>query len=436
VRFAHEHFLCFIFIFAIFYLLFDMRFSDPIKIAYKNLLAAKFRSFLTILGIVIGIASVIVIMAIGTSAQELILDQVKGVGSNLIGVLPGASEEKGPPASAMGVIITTLKYDDLKALLQENNVPNVVSGAGYISGNDTVRYQSVDKNFTFRGTTASYVDVENAEIAAGRFFTKEEETSLARLAVLGSSAAEDLFEGNDAVGKKIKIGDQSFEVIGVFKERGSTAFSNQDTAIFMPLFTAQKIMLGVDYLNFVRLKADSEENIDRAKADVIATLRDQHDIKKAGDEDFSVRDQKTGLEAITKVTGAIKYFLTAIAAISLIVGGVGIMNTMLISVNQRIQEVGLRKAIGAKNSVIMLQFLMESAVITLIGGIIGIIGGILVSLAAALIIQKLGYHWPFVVTLSSVVLAVLISGLIGIFFGIYPARKAARLNVVEALRYE
>lgn len=414
-----------------------MRFSDPIKIALNNLKAAKFRSFLTILGIVIGIASVIIIMAIGTSAQELILDQVRGVGSNLIGVLPGASEESEPPASAMGVVITTLKYDDLKALLQKNNVPNVTDGAGYISGNDTVQYEGKDKNYTFRGTTASYINVENAEIESGRFFTKEEEISLTRLAVLGSEVAADLFgEGGDAIGKKIKIGDQSFEIIGIFKRRGSTAFSNQDTAIFMPLFTAQKIMLGVDYLNFIRLKVDSEENIDRAKADIIATLREQHDIKKAGDDDFSVRDQKAGLDAITKVTGAIKYFLTAIAAISLLVGGVGIMNTMLISVNQRIQEVGLRKAIGAKNSVIMFQFLTESVVITLIGGIVGILGGIAVSFVAALIIQRLGYHWPFVVTISSIVLAVSISALVGIFFGLYPARKAARLNVVEALRYE
>jgi len=376
-------------------------------------------------------------MAIGTSAQELILSQVRDIGSNLIGVLPGASEESGPPASALGVVITTLKYDDLKALLQKNNAPNIVDGAGYISGNDTVQYQGKDKNYTFQGTTASYVDVENSEIENGRFFTKEEEASLARIAVVGSEVAAELFgESGNAVGKKIKIGDQNFEVIGILAERGSTAFSNQDTTVFMPLYTAQKIMLGVDYLNFIRLKADSEENIDRAKADVIATLRERHDIKKSGDEDFSVRDQRAGLDIIMNVTGAIKYFLAAIAAVSLMVGGVGIMNTMLISVNQRIQEVGLRKAVGAGNSAIMLQFLAESVVVTLIGGIAGIVGGVLVSLAAALIIQQLGYHWPFIVTPSSIALAVLISGFIGIFFGLYPAKKAAKLNVVESLRYE
>ncbi len=414
-----------------------MRLSDPVKIAYNNLRAAKFRSFLTILGIVIGIASVIIIMAVGTSAQELILDQVRGVGSNLIGVLPGGSEEKGPPASAFGTIITTLKYDDLKALLQKNNVPNVVDGAGYISGNNTVQYGSTDKNYTFQGTTASYVSVENTGVARGRFFTKEEETSLSRFAVLGSDVANELFgDTTDPIGKKIKIGDQSFDVIGILAKRGSTAFSNQDATIFMPVFTAQKIMLGVDYLNFIRLKADSEANIDRAKADVTTTLRERHKIKKNESDDFSVRDQRTGLEAITNITGAIKYFLAAIAAISLLVGGVGIMNTMLISVNERIREVGLRKALGAKNSVILLQFLMESVVTTLVGGIVGILGGVLVSFVAAIVIQKLGYHWPFIITFSSVALAVSISALVGIFFGLYPARRAAKLNVVEALRYE
>ena len=381
-----------------------MRFYDPVKIAYKNLIAAKFRSFLTILGIVIGIASVIIIIAIGSSAQELILDQVKGVGSNLIGVLPGASEEKGPPASAMGVIITTLKYDDLKAILQKNNAPDVVSGAAYISGNDTVQYEDKDKNFTFQGTTASYINVENAEIDKGRFFTKEEEISLSRYAVLGSEVASDLFGADsDPIGKRIKIGKQNFEVIGVFTKRGSAAFSNQDTAIFMPLYTAQKVMLGVDYLNFIRVKVDSEENIDRAKLDIITTLREQHNIKKPSDDDFSVRDQKAGLDAITNITGAIKYFLAAI---------------------------------GAKNSLIMLQFLVESIFVTLLGGVIGIVIGILVTFLAAVIIQKLGYHWPFIVTMSSILLATGISLLIGIFFGLYPARKASKLNIVEALRYE
>lgn len=414
-----------------------MRLSDPLKISYRNILAAKVRSFLTILGIIIGIASVIIIMAIGTSAQQLILNQIRGIGSNLIGVLPGASEEKGPPAGAFGIAITTLKYADLQAILKKQNVPNVEDGAAYVNGNKTAQFQDQSKSTAFTGTTASYISVENASVANGRFFTKEEEAGLSRVAVLGSQVSQDFFGANfDPIGKRLKIGDQSFTVIGVLASRGSTAFSNQDKSIFIPLFTAQKIMLGIDYINFLRLKVDDEKNIDRAAADIKTTMRDQHQIKNPADDDFTVRDQRAGLDAITSITNAIKYFLTAIAAISLLVGGVGIMNTMLISVNERIREVGLRKALGAKNSTVMLQFLVESAVITLVGGIAGIIFGAFISFLAAIIMQKLGYQWPFVVTISSVVLAVAISMMVGIFFGLYPARRAAKYNIVEALRYE
>jgi len=255
--------------------------------------------------------------------------------------------------------------------------------------------------------------------------------------VIGSEVAKDFFDSNiDPIGQRIKIGDQSFQVIGVLESRGSTAFSNQDTAIFMPLFTAQKIMLGIDYVNFLRVKVDSESNIDRAVADMKATLRDQHHIKKPAGDDFTVRAQQAGIDAISSITGAIKYFLTAIAGIALLVGGVGIMNTMLISVNQRIREVGLRKALGAKNANILAQFLIESVVITLTGGIVGIFFGIGVSFLAALVIQKLGYDWPFIVTMSSILLATSISALVGIFFGLYPARKASKLNITEALRFE
>lgn len=400
-------------------------------------MAAKVRSFLTTLGIIIGIASVIIIMAIGTSAQQLIINQIRGIGSNLVGVLPGASDEKGPPAGALGIAITTLKYQDLQAILKKQNVPSLLNGAAYVNSNKTVQFQDKSKSATLTGTTASYIDVETSAVANGRFFTKEEEVDLSRVAVLGSQVSDDFFGKNlDPIGKRLKIGDQNFTVIGVLEARGSTAFSSQDSSVFVPIFTAQKIMLGIDYVNFLRLKVDDEKNISRAVADIKATLRDQHHVTDPADDDFTVRDQQAGLDAITGVTNAIKYFLTAIAAISLLVGGVGIMNTMLISVNQRIREVGLRKAIGAKNATIMFQFLVESAAITVVGGFVGIIAGALVSFLAALIMQKIGYQWPFIVTLPSVLLAFGISMVVGIFFGLYPARRAAKFNIVEALRYE
>lgn len=413
-----------------------MLFLNPIKISYKNLMAAKWRSFLTVLGIIIGVASVIIVMAIGASAQALILDQVKGIGSNLVGILPGASEEKGPPASVLGVVVTTLKYDDLRALLEKKNVPNAVDGCGYVTGVATVRFEDNNFSASYQGVSSSFPDVEKLTLKEGRFFTKEEETNLARVAVLGYSRAEDLFPNENPIGKVITFKDLNFTVIGVMEKRGSVAFSTPDDLIFVPLFTGQKLMLGINYLNFVRVKIDSDQNIDRAVADIKATLREQHNIKSPAGDDFSVRTTEQALSVLTNITDVLKYFLVSIAAISLLVGGVGIMNIMLIAVNQRIREIGLRKAVGARNMDVIFQFLVESVVVTLIGGIAGIIFGILISYLAALIINRLGYTWQFLITGQSIILATTVTILIGLIFGMYPARKAARVSPMEALRYE
>lgn len=413
-----------------------MKLSSPIKISYKNLMAAKFRSFLTILGIIIGIASVIVVMAIGASAQQLILDQVAGMGSNLVGVLPGASDEKGPPASALGVTTTTLKIDDLKAVLQKKNAPDVVAACGYVSGVAISKYDSVSVTSNFQGVSASLLNVEKINLAAGRFFTEEEDTGLARVAVLGSSRAKEMFPNVDPIGKVITLKDTNFTVIGIFKERGSSGLSGTDDLIYIPLQTAQKILLGIDYLNFMRISVDSADNVSRAVADIKMTIREQHRIKNPTDDDFSVRDTAQALQTIMNVTNVLKYFMAGIAAISLVVGGIGIMNIMLISVNQRIREVGLRKAVGARRRHIIMQFLVEAIFITLIGGIIGIILGIFVSLLASIVINALGYKWQFIISLNSIFLATSVSILIGVIFGLYPARKAAKISPMEALRYE
>jgi len=416
-----------------------MKLINPIKISYKNLTAAKFRSFLTMLGIIIGVGSVILIMAIGQSAQELILDQVKGIGTNLIGVIPGASSsEKSPPAAAMGISITTFTYDDLEALINPRNVPEVEDGTGYVVGSETVSYNGLDKALSFTGTTASYINVETAEVENGRFFTKEEETNLSKVAVVGSKMAADFFGNDNPVGKTIKIKDQNFNVIGVFKERGSSAFglAGQDNSVFVPVKTGQKILLGINYLAYARLKVKSPDLIPSAIANTKTTLRERHKIKDPSKDDFSVRDQASALETITNITNILRYFLLAIGTISLIVGGVGIMNVMLIAVNQRVREVGLRKAVGARNSEIISQFLIESATISSLGGIVGIILGILLALLASVIIQALNYHWPFIISIPSISVAFGVSAFIGIIFGIYPARKASRISPMEALRYE
>lgn len=413
-----------------------MKLSNPIKISYKNLMASKFRSFLTVLGIIIGIASVIVVMAIGASAQQLILDQVAGIGSNLVGVLPGASDEKGPPASALGIVTTTLKNSDLDAVLQKKNVPNVVAACGYVSGVGTAKYQSNSAESNFQGVSASFLDVEKNELKSGRFFTKDEESGLARVAVLGSKRAQELFGSEDPVGKVINLKDVNFTVIGVLVEKGSSAFSNVDDQVYIPLETAQKIMLGINYLNFARIKIDALENVDRAVADIKYTIRVQHRIKDPQDDDFSVRNTAQAIDTITNVTNILKYFLVGIAAISLLVGGIGIMNIMLISVNQRIREVGLRKAVGARNRHIITQFLIEAVFLTLVGGIIGTIFGILFSYLASVIINALGYNWEFIISFSSILVGTSVSAAIGIIFGLYPARKAAKISPMEALRYE
>jgi putative ABC transport system permease protein len=415
-----------------------MKLSGPIKISYKNLMAAKFRSFLTILGIVIGVASVIIIMAIGQSAQALILDQVSGIGSNLIGILPGASDEKGPPSAVLGIKVTTLKYGDLEALRNGKNVPEIIDASGYVLGTVQSVYGNNNLTTSFTGTTASYVNVENSEIQSGRFFNKDEENNMSRVAVIGKNIVQDLFDGEDPIGKTFKMKNQDFTVIGVFKEKGGAGFgtSSVDDSVFIPLLTAQKLLMGIDYIAFVRAKAKSAELVSYAISNIKTTLRERHHIDNPVNDDFSVRDQAQAVEMIKKITNILKYFLLSIGTISLIVGGVGIMNTMLIVVNQRIREVGLRKAVGAKNAHILTQFLIESSAISFFGGVIGIILGIALSFIAALVMRALKYNWPFLISWQSIVVATLVSIGIGILFGIYPARKASRISPMEALRYE
>jgi ABC-type antimicrobial peptide transport system permease subunit len=280
--------------------------------------------------------------------------------------------------------------------------------------------------------------VEGGEILAGRFFTSEEEKNMARVAVLGSTVKKELFGESDAIGQKIKIKKHTFDVIGVMKERGTVAFQNYDDQILIPIKTMQKIIAGVDYLGFLRAKVDEAKNIDLSILDIEETLRDRHDIKDrtGASDDFSVRSAAQALDVIKTVTNALNYFLAAMAALSLIVGGIGIMNIMLISVTERTREIGLRKAVGANTLNILSQFLVEAVTITLLGGIIGIIIGVLISFIISVGANLLGYEWEFIVSITSIVLAVTVSTAVGLVFGLYPASKASKLDPVEALRYE
>lgn len=407
-------------------------------ISIKSLLRNKARSFLTMLGIIIGVGSVIVIMAVGAGAQSLILAQVEGLGSNLIGVMPGKSDDSGPPTSAMGIVITTLTYDDAMALANPANVPNIVDVAAFYKGVGTVSWGSNSYETNLSGTTAGYLAVEGGDVQFGRFFTQEEERNLSRVAVLGAAVKDEIFGESEALGQRIKIKNHTFEVIGVMAERGTVAFQNYDDQVLIPIKTMQKLLSGVDHISIIRAKVDSEENIGLALEDTTITLRERHDIDDPSGEsdDFTVRSAAQALDIITTITNALKYFLAAMAAISLVVGGVGIMNIMLVSVTERTREIGLRKAVGATNLHILGQFLEESIVVTMLGGILGIIGGTLLSFLIAIVARQLGYDWAFSVTLPSIFLAISVSTLVGLIFGIYPARRASKMEPVEALRYE
>jgi len=412
------------------------RFVIILKLAFQNLLSSKLRTVLTILGIIIGIASVMIVMSVGSSAQALILDQVRNVGSNLVIVLPGASEDMGPPAVAFGIVTTTLKNSDLAAIKIKRNVPNVLSASGYVQGNALIQYEGVNYRTSYQGTESSFLHVENVSVHRGRFFDPEDDTKMSRVAVLGSKRSEDLFGNDDPVGKTIKLGSVYFQIIGVLSERGSVAFGSPDSMVYVPLLTAQNLMLGIDYLNFIRIKTDDEKNIIQTKEDIEKLLRDRHDIVGDKSDDFSIRSADSALGTLQSVTDILKFFLVAVASISLFVGGIGIMNIMLISFRQRIREIGLRKALGALNSDIVFQFVFESVCIACVGATIGVIVGIVCTWIISVVIRELGYAWSFFITFSSVGTAFLISVTIGIVFGVYPARKASFVSPIEALRYE
>lgn len=412
-------------------------FKQLIFIVGRALLSNKTRSFLTMLGIIIGVAAVIIIMAVGSGAQALILGQLEGLGnSELIAVLPGQSDANGPPASVFGVTNTSLILKDVEALANKKNVSYAQAVAAYYELDLSISWQQFLFDTSLVGTTDNYFSVEGGQLEQGRFFTSEEANSGARVVILGNNVANELFINTNPIGKKIKIKNQLVEVIGVLEKRGQVAFQSYDDQVIAPLNFVQKSVAGVNYLTAIRLRVNNQENISQTLEEVKQTLREQHGIVNSDNDDFSVRSFSDAISLVATVTNSIRYFLAAMAALSLLVGGVGIMNIMLVSVTERTKEIGLRKAIGANNWQILRQFLFESISLTLVGGLVGILLGIGFSYLIYIIAITLDYEWAFVISWSAILMAVSVSILIGLIFGIYPAKRASKLSPIEALRYE
>jgi putative ABC transport system permease protein len=409
--------------------------KQSILTSLASLKMNKGGSFLTMLGIIIGVASVIIIISIGAGAQSLIISEIETLGTDKIGVMPGKAEEGEPPASIMGVTITSLTYED--ALAIKDKIPNVANVVAYNNETGSVSWRSNSYLTNIKGCNSSYPEVENGEVAEGRFFTSQEEKDLSRVAVLGSDVKKEVFGASRAVGQNIRIQGKMFQVVGVMEEVGTVAFQNYDDQILIPIKTMQKLITGVEHVNLIRVSVKNKEDLDFTKANIESLLRQRHDIKDPENDDFTVRTSAQAMDMVRTVTDSLKYFLAAMAALSLLVGGIGIMNIMLVNINERTREIGLRKAVGANNTHIIWQFLTETIILTLVGGILGILTGILLSFGVYLVMSRgLGYHWNFIITFPSILLGIGISALIGIIFGTYPARKASKLSPVEALRYE
>lgn len=423
-----------------------MDFIGTIKLVFRTLLARKGRSFLTILGIVIGVAGVIVIIALGAGAQSLILGQVTKLGSNLLSVQPGGSSNNGPPSALYGITVTTLVNSDADSLRSSIQLPHAVAVNAVVRGSATVTWQNKEVDTNFVGTDSYYQNVVSFTMQEGQFFTMQQNQGAASVVVLGSTVENELFGGTgvDPVGQIIKVRNSSqtqpggipLRVIGTIVSRGSSFFQDNDDQIFLPLAIGQEQLLGIHYLNAINIKVDSAANLDQTTADITRVLKQNHHILAEKDIDFTVYSTADAISILSTITNALRLFLTAMAGIALIVGGIGILNIMLATVAERTREIGLRKAVGASNGAVMKQFLLEAGTLTFLGGIIGIIIGITISFLLSVLMHYLGYDWAFVVSVSSVLLAIGVSILTGVIFGLYPALKASRLNPIDALRYE
>ena len=404
--------------------------------AVRSLRAHKSRTALTILGVVIGIAAVIVVISSGEGLRNMIMGQVDMFGADSIEIevkIPntGKTSSENAMGIATGITITTLKDEDRKAILKE--IPEIIDGYSAVLGQEQITRDEKRKRTIIFGCSDSMVNVDPGKVENGRFFSESENDSLAQVAVLGSEVYETLFGKNDSIGQSIKIKNKKFRVIGVMESKGAAAFFNMDDMVYIPVKTLQKKIMGIEHIQMAMFKMDKGENTETIVRQMTQVMRDRHGTTDLNSDDFAITSMEEAKEMVGVVLSALQILLVALAGISLVVGGVSIMNVAYVNVKERTFEIGLRKALGAQRNDILFQFLWESVIVSFIGAIVGIIIGVIVTAFITYMAISRGFAWTFTIPLSAILISVIFSSFVGIAFGYFPAKVAAKKDAIESL---